>query len=441
MKKNYLMLAAAGLFLFSACSNDEDITKGIETDNSVQELVLKVASSGDGLVTRAGRPLYSSAAAQNIEKVTLIIYDKTDLNAIKKVTSINTWMITSSEYTTNGHGRQHTISFKGDDKLAAGTYSVFATGYTTTGSAYTFNPTLPSSATGNFATQAVTTSDEAEEIFAGEIAELTVNADKSFNVTTGGKENVLTLHRQVAGSFGYFINVPAAVDGRDAASIRLVATGKNLKAKFENFNSAFTDNTSSNIKHIVNGETSATVNAKFAATAATSGADDAHIVYSIALSDWFTAGGTGNKLDSNGDGILNNDDTWKNTALSGYHGVKGAVFAGKFVIPFALAFGENTMELQLLDASGNIIKYWGVSIPSADVATGKSIPEVNDESASIFNVVRNHMYNIGVKISDGTTDPENPTPGTEDPEDLSKGQDIILKVNDNWEALHQLELD
>jgi len=439
MKKNYLMLAVAGLFLFSACSNDEDITKGIDTDNSVQELVLKVASSGDGLVTRAGRPLYSSAAAQNIDKVTLIIYDKADPKAIKKVSSIDTWMTASAEYSTNGHGRQHTISFKGDDKLAAGTYSVFAVGYTTTGSAYTFSPVLPSSATGNFSAQAVTTTDEAEEIFAGEIAELTVNADKSFNITTAGKENVLTLHRQVAGSFGYFINIPAAVDGKDAASIRLIARGKNLKAKFENFNSAFTE-AGTNVQYIVNGETAATANAKFAATA-TAGADDAHVVYSITLSDWFTAGGANNKLDSNGDGILNNSDTWKNTALSGYHGVKGAVFAGKFVIPFALSTGNKTMELQLLDDAGNIIKHWGVSIPSADVASGKQTPEVNDETASIFNVVRNHMYNIGVKISDGTTDPENPDPGKEDPEDLSKGQDIILKVNDNWEALHQLELD
>lgn len=437
MKKNYLMLAAAGLFLFTACSNDEDITKGIESDNSVQELVLKVASSGDGLVTRAGRPLYSSAAAQEIDKVTLIIYDKTT-KEIKKVSPIDTWKTTSVEYTTNGHGRQQTITFKGDDKLDAGTYSVFAVGYTSSNSAYTFEPTLPASATGNFNGQAVTTTSEAEEIFAGEIAELTVNADKSFNVTTGGTENVLTLHRQVAGSFGYFTNIPAAVDGKDAASIRLVATGKNLKAKFETFNSAFTDNASGNIKYIVNGETSATANAKFAAT---NGADDAYTVYSITLSDWFTAGGENTKLDVNGDGVLNKEDTWKNTALTNYHGVQGAVFAGKFVIPFALATGKNTMELQLLDESGAIIKHWGVSIPTEDVATGTTAPEVDDESPSIFNVVRNHMYNIGVKISNGTTDPENPTPGEDVPEDLSKGQNIILKVNDNWEALHQMVID
>ena len=437
MKKNYLMLAAVGLFLFTACSNDEDI-KGIESDNSAQELVLKVASSGDGLVTRAGRPLYSSEAAQNIDKVTLIIYDQADPKTIKKVSSIDTWMNTSAEYSTNGHGRQQTITFKGADKLDAGTYSVFAVGYTSTNSAYTFDPILPTSATGDFSGQAVTTTSEAEEIFAGEIAELTVNADKSFNVTAGGTENVLTLHRQVAGSFGYFTNIPAAVDGTDAAYIRLVATGKNLKAKFENFNSEFTDNKSGNIKHIVNGESPATADAKFATS---TGTDDAYTVYSITLSDWFTAGGANNKLDVNGDGVLNNSDTWKNTALPNYHGVKGAVFAGKFVIPFALTTGKNTMELQLLDASGAIIKHWGVSIPAADIAKGKTTPEVNDESASIFNVVRNHMYNIGVKISNGTTDPENPTPDVDDPEDLSKGQNIILKVNDNWEALHQMVID
>ena len=77
-----------------------------------------------------------------------------------------------------------------------------------------------------------------------------------------------------------------------------------------------------------------------------------------------------------------------------------------------------------------------------------------DESASL-NVVRNHMYNLGVKTSTGTTttpDPSNPTPdpdpdpkptpdpGKDEPEDLTKSQNLILKVNDNWEAIHKLEL-
>ena len=111
------------------------------------------------------------------------------------------------------------------------------------------------------------------------------------------------------------------------------------------------------------------------------------------------------------------------------------------------------MELQLLDDGGNIIKFWTVSIPSADVNTDTA-KGAKDETASIFNVVRNHMYNLGVKTSNGTTtdpDPSNPTPdpdpdkptpdpGKDQPEDLSKSQNLILKVNDNWEAIHKLEL-
>lgn len=65
------------------------------------------------------------------------------------------------------------------------------------------------------------------------------------------------------------------------------------------------------------------------------------------------------------------------------------------------------------------------------------------------------MYNLGVKLyNGGTVDPEpgkpNPDPkpdpkpdptNPDKPEDLSKGQNLILKVNDNWEAIHQMELD
>ena len=113
------------------------------------------------------------------------------------------------------------------------------------------------------------------------------------------------------------------------------------------------------------------------------------------------------------------------------------------------------MELQLLDADGNIIKHWTVSIPTADVNTNTENGNVADASPSIFNVVRNHMYNLGVKTSNGTkTDPDpsnpnpdpnpdpkpNPDPGKDEPEDLTKSQNLILKVNDNWEVIHKMEL-
>lgn len=110
------------------------------------------------------------------------------------------------------------------------------------------------------------------------------------------------------------------------------------------------------------------------------------------------------------------------------------------------------MELQLLDDEGNIIKFWTVSIPESDL-NKVAANGVEDESASVFNVVRNHMYNLGVKTSTGTTtpdptnptpdpgpDPSDPDPGKDEPEDLSKSQNLILKVNDNWEFIHKMEL-
>lgn len=174
------------------------------------------------------------------------------------------------------------------------------------------------------------------------------------------------------------------------------------------------------------------------------------MLYSIDLNTWFPGG------DKNSDGLLNADDTnWKRPGDVKTQVVKGSVFGSNFVIPFNLTSGKSTMELQLLDADDNIIKKWTVSIPTADLNSNTENGNVADVSPSIFNVVRNHMYNLGVKTSTGTTttpDPSNPTPdpdpdpkptpdpGKDEPEDLTKSQNLILKVNDNWEAIHKMEL-
>ena len=194
------------------------------------------------------------------------------------------------------------------------------------------------------------------------------------------------------------------------------------------------------------------VNKYKSASAATADAkfnnkEDGYVLYSINLNTWFPGG------DQNSDGVLNAEDTnWKHPDGVNTQVVKGSVFGSNFVIPFKYTEGKNTMELQLLDADNNIIKTWTVSIPASDLNSNKA-NGATDASASIFNVVRNHMYNLGVKTSNGTTpdpsnpdpkptdpDPDKPKPGTDEPEDLSKSQNLILKVNDNWEAIHKMEL-
>lgn len=418
-------------------------------NEAVQQIVLQVASSGDGLTTRAGRPLYSSEALQTIQNVRVVIYDATT-NAIVKDKQLN-WK-DSKTYTN--HGRQLTLTYKGDERLGEGNYKVMAVGYSDN-SDYTYSLDVTSDAalTGNYSdiTATLKAGKVAEEVFAGDAA-LTINADKKItNLTKGEDDGVaVTLHRQVAGSFGYFQNIPASVNGKAAATLRLVVRDKNDVLTFNKFNSSFTANgaTGSTIKYYVNGSKSK--GATFTPDAQFKDGDNGYVLYSIDLNTWFPGG------DNNKDGLLNAEDTnWKRPDDVKTQVVKGSVFGSNFVIPFNYAEGKNTMELQLLDAKNNIIKTWTVSIPAADVNTDATNGNVADASPSIFNVVRNHMYNLGVKTSNGTPtdpDPSNPTPdpdpdpkptpdpGKDEPEDLTKSQNLILKVNDNWEAIHKLVL-
>lgn len=445
MKKGMFFALAASSLLFSACSSDDAVVSTEGQNEAVQQIVLQVASSGDGLSTRAGRPLYSSQALQTIQHVRVIIYKDDATKTIVKDEQLD-W--TKSDKYDN-HGRQHTLTYKGEQRLGEGNYKVMAVGYSDN-SDYTYALDVKGTAalTGSTYSDITATLEAdkaAEEVFAGD-AELKIGTDKKITNLTKDEENgvAVTLHRQVAGSFGYFSNIPAKVGEKTAATLRLVVRDKNDMLTFKNFNSSFTT-TGSTIQYYVNGSkstgTALTTTDKF------SNGDKGYVLYSIDLNTWFPGG------DINKDGLLNADDNnWTHPTNVKTTIVKGSVFGSNFVIPFNLTSGKSTMELQLLDADGNIIKFWTVSIPSTDVNADKTGENVADESASIFNVVRNHMYNLGVKPSNGgTTDPNpgNPDPDPkpdpdkpdpDQPEDLSKSQNLILKVNDNWEAIHKMEL-
>ena len=446
MKKGMFFALAASSLLFSACSSDDAVVSTVGQNEAVQQIVLQVASSGDGLTTRAGRPLYSSQALQTIQNVCVVIYKDDATKTIVKKTKLN-WK-ESTSYKTNGHGRQFTISLKGNDRLEKGSYKVMAVGYSDNSDYnYSLDVTSDAALTGTYSdlTATLKANAAAEEVFAGDAA-LTIGDDKKITKLTNGEENgvAVTLHRQVAGSFGYFQNIPAKVDGKTAKTLRLVVRDKNDVLTFNNFNSSFTTAEASTIKYYVNGSKSA---AAPSSDAQFKDGGKGYVLYSIDLNTWFPGG------DNNKDGLLNAEDTnWNHPDDVKTQVVKGSVFGSNFVIPFALTHEKSTMELQLLDAAGDIIKTWTVSIPEVNSNTENG--NVADESASIFNVVRNHMYNLGVKISNGTPtdpdpskptpdpDPDKPTPdpGKDEPEDLTKSQNLILKVNDNWETIHKLVL-
>lgn len=441
MKKYFISGAMlAGLMSLAACSNDE----GVVADNNgaEQQFTITLASSGDRATRAAAdRTLDSEAAGQSIEKVTLVVRSQDD-NKVVYTYTLDNWNGTATDYETNGHGKKLTFTIPKADKLGEGKYVVTAVGY----NEGNYNLSLP--AKGDVLDKNITattpTGAEAKEVFAGE-QKFNVTADKKIEGTDASKpiQSVdVTLHRQVAGAYGYFTSIPAKIGNTEVASIRMVSRSKNTVLTFGSFNSLFTT-TDANVMYMVNGSVPAGKTAKFL------NGEEANVLFSAKIADWFPGG------DENIDGVYDkNDSNWEKP--NGYTGsyLKGSVFASNFIVPFSATQGKSTLELQLLDATGNVLYAWPVKLDASNDQIGKTgetaSANLSDpittmgfaETADVFSLFRNHIYSIGIhKQGTSTTDPETPVPGTDQPTDLSKIQNVVIRVNDNWEALHHMSID
>lgn len=428
----------AGLMSLAACSNDE----GVVADNNgaEQQFTITLASSGDRATRAAAdRTLESEAAGQSIEKVTLVVRsqdDGADKNKVVYIHTLDNWNDTATDYDTNGHGKKLTFTIPKADKLGAGSYVVTAVGYNED------NYNLKWPAKGEVLDKNITATTlkgaEAKEVFAGE-QKFTVK-DGKIDETDGSKaiKSVdVTLHRQVAGAYGYFTSIPAKIGETDVASIRMVSRSKNTVLTFGSFNSLFT--TDAKVMYMVNGSVPAGKTAKFL------NGDEANVLFSAKITDWFPGG------DENNDGVYDKKDTNWTKHYSGSY-LKGSVFASNFIVPFSATEGKSTLELQLLDATGNVLYAWPVKLDASNDQIGKTgetaSANLSDpittmgfaETADVFSLFRNHIYSIGIHKQD-TTNPDKTEPGTDEPTDLSKIQNVVIRVNDNWEALHHMSID
>lgn len=424
MKKYFMSVAAlAGMMSLAACSSDDIVSPA---DNDVQTIKIAVASTGDK--STRSRYLNSEEPDQKIENVAVVIRDKA--NTVVYQTIINDWGTKSNIYTDNGHGREYTLKLEKGQRLKAGEYTITAVGY----SAADFkNNTIVNATEGEFPgnfTAEVADNKAPQEAFAGESSIKLLEDYAAINPS-------VTLHRQVAGYYGYFTSIPVEVNGKKVTDVRLVARSKNMKLTYGNFNSSFTT-TNKDIMYVVNGSEPATIkDAKFKGSAD----NDAYTLYNIKVAEWFTKG------DTNNDGILDEKDVltkdgeeaWINPLKSkGYLTTqKGTIFAGGFAVPFA-ATDAATLELQLLDASGEILKSWTVAMATAQ-PTGQDVEKATlpAETVQNFSFFRNHMYTLGKKV-DNTDKPGTTTP--DEPEPLDKSQSMILRVNDNWEVINRMTI-
>lgn len=413
--------ALAGMMSLAACSSDDIVSPA---DNDVQTIKIAVASTGDK--STRSRDLNSEEPGQNIENVAVVIRDKANTVVYQKV--ITDWKAASSIYTDNGHGREYTLKLEKDQRLKAGEYTITAVGYTAGDfkSNTIVDATKGKIAAGNFTAEEAD-NNAPQEAFAGESSIKLLEDHEGINPS-------VTLHRQVAGYYGYFTSIPVEVNSKKVTNVRLVARSKNTKLTYGNFNSNFTT-TNNDVMYVVNGsEPATTKDAKFKGSAD----NDAYTVYNIKVADWFTKG------DTNNDGILDEKDAlteggWTNAlAKKGYLTYQpGTIFAGGFAVPFA-ATDATTLELQLLDASGEILKSWTVAMATAQ-PTGQDVEKATlpAETVQNFSFFRNHMYTLGKKV-DNTDKPGTTTP--DEPEPLDKSQSMILRVNDNWEVINRMTI-
>ena len=434
MKKGMFFALAASSLLFCACSSDDAVVSTEGQNEAVQQIVLQVANAGEGLQTRAGRPLLSSEAKQTIENVKVFICDSN--GKIVKVESCSDWSNADSKpYTSNGHGREKVIKYTGDNKLGNGDYTIYAYGFHK-GTEYTeLNTKIANLAVGGTLDKNIILECSAvgEEIFAGSTAQFTIGKDhEGFNQT-------VVLNRQVAGTFGYFNDIPYVAG---ATKLQLVASNPNKSLVLGGFNSFdLTGNgtgNGTNVKYVVNGTNPA--------------ADK--VVYTIDLTKWFKA-----IKDDDNDGLIDADaDNWnKPTTITGANFKTGSVFGGSFLIPFQK--NENqTFVLQLVNDNGDVLKSWAVKLPSADgqlseytlsfwnssATTPVFANSTVTDNADKYSVVRNHLYGIGERALDEPENPDKPDPSNPDPdkpEPLNKKQELTLHVNDNWEVIHKMELE
>ncbi|HIZ14435.1 MAG TPA: hypothetical protein H9816_00770 [Candidatus Tidjanibacter faecipullorum] len=429
MKKTYVIgMALMGSLAFCACTGNQSAGDGLG-EGAEQEITLAVAN-GNSTSTRAGRPLLSSEAKQNIDKVIVYVVDAST-KEVKHTEEVTNWQSSSEEYGTND-GRF--TSFVLDTKLPTGDYQLFAVGYQSQGSSYgDIESALVSGST--FQENAVlplTADGPAEEIFAGSTESFHVDQAKGF------KQRVV-LNRQVAGVYVYAKEVPFIAG---ATELRLVASNENNRLVLGQFVNLELDNNgfgNSIQTAVVNGYSQES-------------AFDKTLV-KIDLNEWFTA-----IEDTDGNGLIDTGVEYANWKKPGFSETatfeKGSVFGGAFVIPFAKVGEEQTLKLQLTTAGGSEVKReWNVNLPSTETNTytlytwnGASFGEGESvtEDAHHYNIVRNHLYGLGSRTMDdpGTgTDPEPGIDEDDDPISLNNKHELELIVNDNWEAIHDMELD
>lgn len=404
--KKYLFLSAVGAMMLAACSNDDTVpVEGADAAQPGSELTLTLNSGGDGLGTRANRPVNSSEAANNVTAVKLYIYNPSGTDVTAAALSAGTLNpITWTAGPTNpaapgdnpdpAHKASQTIKL---NKLATdGVYTVVAYGYN-----LVTDYTISGGGVANDAfTATLPGATNESELFAGKNTFTVVNG----NIQSGTSSEV-ELRRHVAGLLGYFKNVPILYTNPSTNLPDIVAF---VRVYASSHASAFTfpsalpvNGTGNNTKTKVLEFNLGTLISDFTAQTVAAG--------------------------------TNLTKTFNIPAKTGLTAtVANSILSGKFLVPFAKVASTTTFTIQLENAAGTVLKSWDV---------------INNGLAGekVFDVQRNYFYSIGQKYVASSTDGGTSDPGEtgddDQPIDLSKETVITITINDAWDTIYNLGIE
>lgn len=395
MKKNFLVLglAAMSLFTVASCSSDDDLQAGMSIGAGDNVITLALNPGGSGMAVRGARPVTSSEAANNVDKVEVKLYRLVESNYSLVSETENGQTIYEQDVTWSNGTKTANIPLK---HLAQGSYKLVARGYNnSTATAVTFDEGTPSTSINWTATQST---GDIEEVFAGEL-DITVDAEGK--ITSSDK--TLTMNRRVAGFLAYFKNIPTKVGEKVVKSVRVVASNKATKYDIIGGTLAgYTANPSSD-----------TVN----------GLDAPEVAVENVLCEFQMSDAT------NWNSGAPRDDSY--TFTTDANKVENSVLDGGFIVPFGKVSSKNTLRVELVgDGVGQagVLKTFQVKMPTSYETS--------------YDICVNHFYSIGHKTSSSGT--EGPDPGTPDPDkpvDLGSEDEIILSLSDAWDVVNDMVVD
>ena len=390
MKKNilFLGLAAMSLFTVASCSSDDDLQAGMSIGAGDNVVTLALNPGGSGMAVRGARPVTSSEAANNVDKVEVKLYRLVESNYSLVSETENGQTIYEQDVTWSNGTKTANIPLK---HLAQGSYKLVARGYNnSTATAVTFDEGTPSTSINWTATQST---GDIEEVFAGEL-DITVNAEGK--ITSSDK--TLTMNRRVAGFLAYFKNIPTKVNEKVVKSVRVVASNKATK-------------------YDIIGGTLASYNAN-PSSATVNGLDAPGVAVENVLCEFQMSDAT------NWNSGAPTDDSYTFTTAA--NKVENSVLDGGFIVPFGKVSGKNTLRVELVgDGVGQagVLKTFQVKMPTSYETS--------------YDIYVNHFYSIGHKTSSSGT--EGPDP--DKPVDLGSEEEIILSLSDAWDVVNDMVVD